>query len=73
MIIERRQKLMYSFTCYECHTALLLDETDFKDTVIFKGTSVEIMVKYISSPCPVCGKVWNNVEQNGLRVKFIEI
>lgn len=68
MKIRQRQKRVWVFTCSKCDTVLELDETDFKIEEVYGRA-----VKYISTPCPVCGKLWNNVDQIGCRSELIPV
>ena len=70
MKIEQRFQKLYSFTCHNCHTKLLLDDNDFT-TKVLDGTNIK--VDYISTPCPVCGKLWDNVSKNYCPSKYIPI
>lgn len=72
MKILQRQKRVWIFTCHQCDTVLELDETDFETRKInYVGGS--ITVEHIATPCPVCGKLWSNVEKSRCATKVIPI
>lgn len=68
MKIRQRQKRVWVFTCPRCNTVLELDETDFEVKDVYGRA-----IKYISTPCPVCGKLWDNVEMNSCRSELIPV
>ena len=72
MRIVQRQKKVWEFTCPECYTILELDETDFaaKMTMI---SGIEYRFYYIRTPCPVCGKLWDNIERGRCERKLVPI
>lgn len=72
MIIEQQYRKMYSFTCYNCHTRLLLEESDFKTDIMYYGNNT-VEFTHISTPCPVCGKLWDNVEKYRCSTRMIPI
>lgn len=72
MIIEKREKKYWRMRCHQCCTVLLLDENDFTERELYPkypGTRV----KRVSTPCLVCGKLWDNINQDSLEVIFKEI
>lgn len=68
MIIEKRQKEYWRMTCHKCHTVLLLDESDFTTTNCYG-----VYFTRVSTPCPVCGHVWDNIEQTRLERVLKEV
>ena len=69
MIIEKREKKYWRMRCHQCDTLLLLDETDFTEREVYTG----VKFKRVSTPCPVCGKLWDNVDQASLTMIYREI
>lgn len=64
MKILQRQKRVWRFTCRQCETLLELDETDFETKITTLGNGNRMVTERIATPCPVCGKIWNNIEKS---------
>lgn len=73
MKIRQRQKLVWVFTCHDCHTVLELDKTDFDTKIVYDNYGNEYAAAYISTPCPVCGRVWDNVARGKCHSELVPV
>ena len=72
MKLGKKTVTVYPWHC-TCGQELLFEESDFELKCIFEGTANETWLPYINTPCPVCGRLWNNLSKNQFIPKHIEV
>ena len=63
MITGEKKVKVYPWNC-TCGRKLYFEESDFRYRCLWEGTASETFLPYIKTPCPDCGRVWDNLSIN---------